>query len=84
MWFGMLIREPGDGDEDLVTIVAYGREAERRIRVTGAPDGMEQCMTLIRATQAFGADFAPPRCPHCDDELDAPDIDANVREENEL
>jgi hypothetical protein len=82
MWFGLLIREEADGDADLVTLCAWGQVPERRIRVTGVPGGMYQCASLLRATQGFGACFAMPRCPHCDAQLDVPDIDAS-REERE-
>ena len=80
MWFGLLIREAADGDADLVTLCAWGEAPERRIRVTGAPAGMHQCATLLRATQGFGAVFALPRCPHCAATLDVPDIDAALEE----
>jgi hypothetical protein len=76
MWFGLLLREVADGDADLVTLSVWGLDPERRIRVTGLPGGMGQCATLLRATQGFGASFALPRCPHCEADLDAPDLDA--------
>ena len=80
MWFGLLLREEADGDADLVTLCAWGEEPEPRIRITGVPEGMHQCASLLRATQGFGAKFGPPRCPHCDADVDVPDIDAALAE----
>jgi hypothetical protein len=81
MWFGLLIREEADGDADLVTLCTWGVDPHRRIRVSGLPEGMHQCASLLRATQGLGARFALPRCPHCDAQLDVPDIDAHIAEQ---
>ena len=72
MWLGVLI----DDDAGHVTLCAWGHPADEAIRITGPPQGMEQCVRVLQATERFGARFALPRCPSCGAGLGVPDIDA--------